>query len=411
MRVGFNKQEITPTTSMEMCGYAGNRLSQGVADPLWVKALVFEQESGWIGLLSYDLLAVDSYLKTHIQKQLKESMDLVLFATHTHQGPNRIIMSPFTSLFLEVDDAYHKLLVKQSVRALHEAMAALETFQWSYGKNQVHGLYSNRHDLNHFFNPWLDVVKLVTPTQVLGLISFSCHPTILKEDHVLFSKDLIAGIDAHLYGFDDWFFINGTAGDVSTRFLRTSSDYPQVNETGRVLANIIMTTDIRPVPMVETIALTKRVFSLSTKDPRAITEIEKEEKQLQQDLVAIKNPIERRQLETKIQGLRVEAEMQDFLLKNRAVQIEVQVIDFGVFKIVTFPLEVFSILAIDILKYHRQVIVASYVDGYFGYLVDEASYEKRVYEAHSSVFKPLEAERLFEQVVAWLGEKENEDQK
>lgn len=409
MRVGFNKQEITPTKSMEMCGYAGNRLSQGVADPLWVKALVFEQDAGLMGLLSYDLLAVDSYLKTQIQKQLTNSMELVLFATHTHQGPNRIIKSPFKSLFLEIDEPYHELLVDQSVRALKEAVAALETFDLSYGKNQVHGLYSNRHDLNHFFNPWLDVVKLVTPTQVLGLISFSCHPTILKEDHVLFSKDLIAGIDAHLFGYDEWFFINGTAGDVSTRFLRTSSDQLQVNRTGRLLANIIMATDTRPVPMVDNIMLSTRIFALATKEPRAISEIEKEERQLQQNLVSVQDLIERRQLETKIQGLQVEAEMQEFLIKNRDVNLEVHIIDFGVFKVVTFPLEVFSILALDILKYHRQVIVASYVDGYFGYLVDEASYKARVYEAHSSVFRPLEAERLFEQVLAWLNETGNED--
>lgn len=402
MQVGFGKQIITPTKPIEMSGYAGNRLSTGVHDDLYVKALVFKQNHEYQGILSFDLLGVDRQLKEDILKQVEVPIQLVLCATHTHQGPNRILSSSFKTLFLQVDDKYHQFLIQQSVLAIQKAIATLEFFEIFYGKNQVHGVYSNRHESDRFYNSYLNILKLETETKTIGLFNFSCHPTILKDDNTLFSKDLVYGLETHLYGYDEFMFLNGTAGDISTRFTRTSSDYQQVDETGRRLAYIIMATDLRPLPTFGPIEFSLHVFSLKTKEARLESEIIQQKETLEKTLATLQDPVERRQIITQLQGLEVEIQNADFLNNHQDWDVYVNLLDFGGFKIVTFPLEVFSSLAIDLLKYHPDVLMVSYVDGYNGYLADQSAYERQVYEAHSSIFKKGEGERLFAEVKTLL---------
>lgn len=399
MKFGFSKQIITPKHPIELCGYAGNRMSTGVHDDLYVKVMLFQQKETTVGILSYDLLAVDSYLKDQILKQIPSDVQLVLTATHTHQGPNRVLKTELKDLFLAIDELYYQYLVSQSVKAIQQALNNLENFEISIGKNHTVDIYSNRHSLDNFYNQRLYVMKIITSSQhTYGLISFSCHPTILKDDNTLFSKDLLWGVEQHLYGFDDFLFINGTAGDISTRFVRQSSDYQQVETTGKLIASTIMTTDVRPIENPNILKFEKINYSLKLKTPRSKDILNQQIDRITHAFNEETNPAKKRNLETMIQGLRSELDRRQFLLDHQYLNLKYSILDLGFVKIVGLPLEVFSVLAVDIFKYHPLVLVASYVDGYYGYLVDQASFDHGVYEAGSTLFDRGEAEKLLDHI-------------
>lgn len=388
---------------MQLCGYGDAKNSTGVHDELYIKAMIFQNNQRKIGILSYDLLAVDSYLKTKILEQLPENYELILTATHTHQGPNHVVKTELTDLFLAVDETYHQYLVTQSVAAIKEASQSLENFTTLFGRNNAHEIYSNRHSLSNYYNQRINIIQFVTESKkVYGLINFSCHPTILKSDNTLFSKDLIWGIEKNLYGYDEVLFLNGTAGDISTRFHRGTSDYQQVNSTGKLLASTIMTTDLRETENLENLSVNYYDFNLKLKTPRPKTILEEEIRTIESQYQQTDDRGQKRNLETMIQGLQAEIDRSAFLTAHSSLSLSYVILDFGLFKIIGLPLEVFSVLAIDIFKYHKDCIVVSYVDGYLGYLVDDKSFDLGVYEAGSSLFARGEAEKLFKDIIARL---------
>ncbi len=93
-RVGLAAVDITPTEPLPMAGYAGREAPfEGVADPLFAKALAIEDSRGTKALLiTADLLGFTSERSEAICARLRESTGIrreqvILNASHTHAGP------------------------------------------------------------------------------------------------------------------------------------------------------------------------------------------------------------------------------------------------------------------------------------------------------------------------------------
>src|SRR5262245_59698849 len=89
LKAGLARVEITPTTFMQMYGYANRRCgpANGTHDPLFAKALVLEAGDSRMPIVTLDLGSIVSEnLRRHVAAKLNIPL-LLLAASHTHSAP------------------------------------------------------------------------------------------------------------------------------------------------------------------------------------------------------------------------------------------------------------------------------------------------------------------------------------
>ena len=95
MKIGFAKQNISPSVGVELGGYAGYRPCSGIHDPLWCKAIVLEQEGLRYALVVLDLMCADESLRERIAQAVADlgisRERLVVAAIHSHAAPAGVI--------------------------------------------------------------------------------------------------------------------------------------------------------------------------------------------------------------------------------------------------------------------------------------------------------------------------------
>ena len=91
LKCGFYEKEITPPIGSELPGQYALRVSTGVLDRLYAKAVAFEDGENLVALLALDAVDVPDWVCEAIQSRVADMIglkdtNLVVCATHTHQG-------------------------------------------------------------------------------------------------------------------------------------------------------------------------------------------------------------------------------------------------------------------------------------------------------------------------------------
>lgn len=93
-RIGAAKVDITPDVPVALAGYSEpqDRMSEGVHDRLYARALAFRNGSKKLVLVSCDLSGLQTVPISYYRKELLarfglESAELLLCGTHTHSAP------------------------------------------------------------------------------------------------------------------------------------------------------------------------------------------------------------------------------------------------------------------------------------------------------------------------------------
>ncbi|MFO0900423.1 MAG: neutral/alkaline non-lysosomal ceramidase N-terminal domain-containing protein [Pirellulales bacterium] len=171
LSVGTAQVEITPPRGMRMCGYFFERLNTGTHDPLWAKALVFQQGDVRAALVFCDLIGLpravtqrarrDAAIKTGIPAD-----NILVAATHSHTGPlyfdalrdfyHSQAVGHFGQDAAEPVD-YSAVLAGKIVAAVEAAHKAAKPATLAAGVAQQRGLSFNRRfhlrDGSVVFNP------------------------------------------------------------------------------------------------------------------------------------------------------------------------------------------------------------------------------------------------------------------
>ena len=93
LRAGIAKIDITPEKPVKMFGYrARKNLSEGIHDPLYARAVVFENSGKRLVLVSSDLIGYYGGTFKYMQENITEEFnlkpdELFLSGIHTHAGP------------------------------------------------------------------------------------------------------------------------------------------------------------------------------------------------------------------------------------------------------------------------------------------------------------------------------------
>ena len=89
MRAGWGRVEFTPVGSVPLAGYGHlrDRMSTHVRDPLFVRALAFDDGTTCAVLVIYDLLMVTESLHSQVLERLADTgARVMVHATHSHSA-------------------------------------------------------------------------------------------------------------------------------------------------------------------------------------------------------------------------------------------------------------------------------------------------------------------------------------
>lgn len=408
MRIGFGKTEISPPAGVVLGGYAGYRPCAGVHDPLLCKVVVLEQEGKQFCLMALDLLCVDEALYHRIARQVAglgiTPERLITCAIHSHAAPQGVIpgegalaavnctVHEHTPQFL----AYMEDVIRQAEAACRAAAESLEPFQVRAARGTVPAVGSERHT---GAAPGGDLAVIQCQTEsgrLLTLYNFPCHPTVLGPDNLLASADFTAGIEA-LLGGDLAIFLNGAAGDISTRFTRRESSFAECARMGQLAAGHILRT-IRDLPFVHPEPLTG-IRSTVTLNPRPIETMETAEAALarrtaqwEEAQAAGADAQTLRMLKTYVEGAWVNLEFAKTMVGIHRLELPVAVFRFAGLDFATIPGELFSTLQPD------GISVIAYANGYFRYICPESAYAANHYEAMAAIVARGEGEVLIQAI-------------
>ncbi|MEC9353329.1 MAG: neutral/alkaline non-lysosomal ceramidase N-terminal domain-containing protein, partial [Planctomycetota bacterium] len=194
----------------------------GVRQPVEARALVLDNGSTRLALVSCDLLIMHRQLREAVLKKLATrgtSLDgILLSATHTHTSVGAYIDDPLFEFYMlgPYDPKWADHLAGRISQAITRAAGALQEARLGCGRTFISGASYNRRR-GPVTDPELVLVKITDAAgKPLALLAnFAGHP-ILEPDDAMLSPDypgiLSRKIDAR-YGFG--FFLQGALGDLN----------------------------------------------------------------------------------------------------------------------------------------------------------------------------------------------------
>lgn len=414
MKIGFAKKEITPPIGTELGGYAGYRPCNGVHDPLYCKTVVLEQEDGRYALVVLDLLCVDIALYHRIAGAVAElgisRQRLIVTAIHSHCTPLGVIpgegpMGIINGSEIQSPDfpAYMDFVVQSVFEACRCAVMGLEPFRVRSARGAVPEVGSERHT-GEKAKGGLTVLECTTQSgKNLIVYNFPCHPTVMGPGNLLVTADFVSGIEARL-GAHMAVFVNGAAGDISTRFTRREASFRECERMGSIAADAVKRL-IAPQPFREPEAIKGVCKTLTLQaretepEEKAREEYERLTAQWQQAQAQGADAQTVRLLKSYAEGAGVSLEFSRTLAGVTEFQVPVTVFRFCGIDFATVPGELFSTLLPA-----SPLSVIAYANGYYRYFADEGAYDRGFYEAMASIVAKGQGEKLMKEITDLLGQ-------
>lgn len=418
MRIGFCKVDITPQIGVELGGYAGYRPCTGIHDPLWCRCVIVEHQSLLYALIQLDLMCADEPLCRRIAQKLTPlgipAERLIVTAIHTHSAPCGVV--PGEGLMERIqlpgypaDESYLPYLdkiLKAAYTACCRAMENLESFAVRTGQGAAPVVGSERHGGN-FTDVMLTVVECRTESgRGLILYNFPCHPTVMGPGNREVTADFAAGIENQL-DVEMAIFLNGAAGDVSTRYTRKAQTFSECDRLGTMAAeSVCALLKGREYLAPGGVKGIRGEFAMQVRPVEPVMEAKRRLEELTKKVAQAQaegaDGTTIRTLKSYVEGAGINLQFAMALGDLQEIRLDICAFSFAGLNFVTVPGELFSSLLPD-----DGTCVIGYANGYNLYIADEAAYDAQYYEAMASLFARGEGERLMKFVRELLQQLKN----
>lgn len=410
LRVGFAQREITPPLGLPLGGYAARvGGAEGVLDPLFCRAAVFEAGGTSVGVIGLDLIHVFGEWVSTVRARAAQTLGLaadhvLIAATHTHAGPG-VFRS--TVARHEAIVSFEHALADSVLGCLRAAISVAAAARLRFGTAPCAGVAANRRNPSLAVDDTVRVLCASDPGgRLLGVIAnFACHPTVLSAANHLYSGDLFGLAAAHATQVlgAPVLLTNGAAGDVSTRFTRRDSTYAEVQRMGRHLAEALCAAVRRasPAPLPITNAPLATARQTLAVRWRALPRPDVAAARLQEALDGLghlrgegADPGALRLAQTRVEGAQVEWFVSsgggwEALFGPRQPVAEVQAVRCGDVAVIAAPGELFSSAGRWLQScLGERTLVVGYANDYLGYFVPEADARAGGYEALIAMVDP-----------------------
>lgn len=231
-----------------MAGFGNSRPAQGSHDPIWARALVVEQGSSRVAIVSVDLVG---FFRTDTERVREAALALdidhvIVSATHAHEGPDMMGIWGRTVTESGYVPEYADQVRADIHLALTQAVDALEPVeQVSVGAAQPEAAHT-RGAANLIADtrdpvvvpPDLGVLHLQGASGTIAtLINWGCHPETLADDNLQISSDFAHALRQTVESGSSWdayetqgvggvaIYVQGMVGGMMTT-LRVSTETP-----------------------------------------------------------------------------------------------------------------------------------------------------------------------------------------
>jgi hypothetical protein len=185
LRAGAARFEITPPVGIDLTGFvARQNPSIGVRDPLYVRALVLDDDDRQVALISCDLLGFGRELVVEIRDRIALATGIaaphvMLACTHTHGGPATIRLVGCG----EIDPAYVETLLPRITEAVVQAQAKLQPATLAVGGTTSGAGVHNRRTPGDVIDPEVGLLRVddAQGEPIAVVVNYTCHPTALHS--------------------------------------------------------------------------------------------------------------------------------------------------------------------------------------------------------------------------------------
>ena len=252
LTAGVAAVDITPPVGTPLGGYGARhgRPSTGVHDRLYAKALVLDNRSERIAIVTCDLIGVSKAVKQQVLRRIGraaglDSRHLLVCASHTHSGPGAL--SPEFVWQLAMGRYNARLrddLVKKLAGVIISANGHRRPARIGWGVTSASGFVSDRRDKDpvRVTDPQLVVMRVdgIDRKPIAVLANFAGHGTCLGAENMLVSADfpgyLQRRLEARIGGVTA-LFANGAQGDQAPRSPLGKTGYDEAEDVGFGLAD------------------------------------------------------------------------------------------------------------------------------------------------------------------------------
>lgn len=390
-----------------LAGYAAREgPARGTLDPLTIGALVLERDGARIVIVAADLAAVDAGLVDEITAAAGiERSELALCASHTHGGPAGVVARLHPAGPDGLIPALRARFVATAAATIAAARRARQPVDLLFGQVAAVGVAANRNDPALPADARLSVLATRRGDGSIqcAVAHFACHPTILGAANRAVAADfpgaLRRQLAATLPRCDSMpivLFVNGAAGDISTRFTRRAQDAAEVERLGGLLAQAADAALRAARPMDGPICHGSTSVSLTPRPCAPPNGDATTEPDAAEDAAASAvSPGLRRIAETRQQGAVMLAALAALPDGAVATRCDLEAWTIGDLVLVSVPGELFSSFGRQIDAVPDQTsLVLGYTNGSIGYLADRRAHEAGAYEALASPYGPEDGERV-----------------
>ena len=387
LKAGAAKIDITPPLGCDMAGYAGrDRGSETIADPLYAKALVFDDGKTQAAIITTDLIGVEAAFVDHVRQIIEEATgipagNVMISCSHTHFGPE-VRASRAAHPNNPKNHVYASMLVQQLTTVTQLAQQRLQPARIGSGTGIADQVSYNRHTIRPdgsaqtsyrlpepnsdlTFGPYDSTVRILRVDSVAGelaasLIHFACHPVTatdrmytISADYPGYAMDMVEQAEGGtcLFGL-------GCAGNIVP--IQREGNYP------RMIGRTIGGEAIKALQWIET---------------------------LDEGKIQVSHKKHTLELKEAIDGKTTE-------------EVDLQCIAVGSVYFIGLPGEIFVEIGFEIVNRAQQenLFVMSMTNGSVGYIPVEIAYKQGGYESNSSHFRPGCGEGIADAAVELLNQ-------
>ncbi len=235
---GVSKANITPYVGIWLCGFGARfKPSENVYDELYARAIVFDDGSENIALVTCDILTLDEKsiesIRNHVQNMTGlKGENVFISTTHTHSGP----LSSHLRGFGPLDLSWVDILEKKIAGAVAAAYRNMQEVSIGAGKGLAK-INRNRRGgkaIDHEMGI-IKVDKLDGKTLAV-IMNYPCHPVIVPWDAHTISADYpgyAAEVIEMAYEGALGMFFNGTCGNINP--LSVCSSFEETKRLGTIV--------------------------------------------------------------------------------------------------------------------------------------------------------------------------------
>ncbi|MBR0385992.1 MAG: hypothetical protein IJI05_05545 [Erysipelotrichaceae bacterium] len=414
MKMTYGKVRITPFLPVQMSGFSAFQVAREVHDDLFARLFLFEQDGEELLWVQNDLACFDGYLYDLIaRKSHVGTGQLLTSSTHTHSGPGGII-DTYSGVNAGLDENLGGPLNAEYCHRVAELIGEetqrmrgrLKPFIMTIRLGEVHGLGTDRHDPTLPADETALAIEFDTDGHKVLLTRMSCHATVMNGENQQITADFPGAIERYLPEYEMTAFVNGSAGDMSTRFTRRENTFAEVERYGQLVSEQLREIMKQPAESYDgfDLHLLHRTFTVPVRDVGTVEEAMQRRQQayekLQQAQQQGLTDIELRLISSLYEGAC------NALLSTRAfakldhIDIPVSILRLPGLLLMFTPVEMFSKLSDPLKK--DGILHIGYSNGYLQYMPDRNAYEKNYYEVQSTPYEKGAGEQLMVGVREWL---------